>query len=536
MPSPCNGNGGMRMLQIKNLTITHKKDSKVLLKDFTWALNPGDKAAVIGEEGNGKSTFLKLLCDPALVEDYADYSGEIIRGRNHMGYLSQEPGRDFAGRTILEFFEESPVFYQQDYKELARVGRQLDLPADIFYSAQKVGTLSGGERVKLGLARILMEEPDVLLLDEPSNDLDLNTLKWLENFIQNCDLPLIYISHDETLLENTANVILHFEMLRRKTMPRHTIARQGYADYVKGRLAKMEHQEQVARKEEQDYKRQQERYRQIMEKVDHQQKNISRQDPHGGRLLKKKMHAVKSMGRRMERDHESQTRLPETEEAIMPAWTADNTLPAGKIVLEFDLDVLKVPGDAGEKILAENIHLKIRGPEKICIIGKNGAGKTTLLRQMAQKLLGRKDLVVVYMPQNYEEGMDFSKTPVEFLEHTGDKEAISRARAFLGSMKYTPDEMFHSIDSLSGGQRAKLFFLKMILDGANVLILDEPTRNFSPLSNPVIRRILREFRGCILSISHDRKYISQVCDTIYELTPRGLSQVFDAAKDGDREV
>lgn len=118
--------------------------------------------------------------------------------------------------------------------------------------------------------------------------------------------------------------------------------------------------------------------------------------------------------------------------------------------------------------------------------------------------------------------MDFSITPVDFLEATGEKAAISRVRTFLGSMKYTPDEMFHPIRDLSGGQKAKLFFVKMILDGANMLVLDEPTRNFSPLSNPVIRQILQEFQGCIISISHDRKYISQVCDRVCRFTPHGL--------------
>lgn len=528
------------MLQIKNLTITHKKDLKTLIRDFTWALNPGDKAAVIGEEGNGKSTFLKLLYDPELVEDYVEYSGEILKGGLKLGYLPQELDERCKSMSLLNYFEESAVFYNHTYKELARIGKTLDLDPELFYSDQRMGTLSGGEKVKAGMARILMDDPDVLLLDEPSNDIDLETLTWLEDFIKKCEKPIVYVSHDETLLENTANVVLHFEQLRRKTLPRYTVARTDYGTYVRKRLSKMEHQAQMARKEESDYKKQQERYRQIMQKVEHQQKSISRQDPHGGRLLKKKMHAVKSLGRRMEREHEGMTQLPDTEDAIMPSWIGDTSIPAGKTVLDFHLDTLyaskSVQTDPGKgdgaglygepgRILAENIHLKITGPEKVCIIGPNGSGKTTLLRRIAQELLSRRDIRCVYMPQNYEDQMDFSITPVDFLESTGEKEAISRVRTFLGTMKYTADEMFHPIRDLSGGQKAKLFFVKMILDGANVLILDEPTRNFSPLSNPVIRQILQEFQGCIISISHDRKYISQVCDHIYRFTPDGLELV-----------
>ena len=129
------------------------------------------------------------------------------------------------------------------------------------------------------------------------------------------------------------------------------------------------------------------------------------------------------------------------------------------------------------------------------------------------------------MPQNYEELLDLSKTPVEYLSVTGDKEEITRIRTYLGSMKYTADEMSHPIAELSGGQKAKVLLLKMSMSGADVLILDEPTRNFSPLSGPVIRQVLDAYGGVIISISHDRKYIRQVCHTTYQLTSGGLQHV-----------
>lgn len=113
-------------------------------------------------------------------------------------------------------------------------------------------------------------------------------------------------------------------------------------------------------------------------------------------------------------------------------------------------------------------------------------------------------------------------TPVEYLSKSGDKEEMTRIRTYLGSLKYTADEMEHPIRELSGGQKAKVLLLKMSLSDVNVLILDEPTRNFSPLSGPVIRQMVREFPGAVISISHDRKYISEVCDTKYELGKQGL--------------
>lgn len=198
----------------------------------------------------------------------------------------------------------------------------------------------------------------------------------------------------------------------------------------------------------------------------------------------------------------------------------NSQIPAGKTVIEYQLPLLTSPDR--QQLLAENIKLSIRGSEKICIVGDNGAGKTTLLKKIAEELLARKDLRAEYMPQNYEDMLELDMTPVEYLSKSGDKEEMTRIRTYLGSLKYTADEMEHPIRELSGGQKAKVLLLKMSLSDVNVLILDEPTRNFSPLSGPVIRQMVREFPGAVISISHDRKYISEVCDTKYELGKQGL--------------
>ena len=507
------------MLQVRKLHIAMKKDLRELVRDFTFALNPGDKAAIIGEEGNGKSTLLKLIYDENLVEGYVEWSGTIQKDGMILGYLSQELPEEDRDKTAYEFCCGEEAFLDSSPKEVADAAAKLRFPVDLFYSDRKMGTFSGGEKVKLRMALLTLRRPDCYLLDEPSNDLDIETLEWLESFIRECPQPVLYISHDEMLLENTANVIIHLEQLRRKTLPRYTVARMGYRRYVEERLSKFAHQEQVAKKEREEERKRQEKLRKIEQKVQHQLDNIAYSDrDHVGKMLKKKMKSVKSMEHRFDREREDMTEFPDSEEAILVGFGPDTAVPGGKTVVDFTLPRL----EAGGELLAENIRLYVRGAEHVCIIGNNGAGKTTLLRQIAGELLPRRDLKAAYMPQDYGETVDQGQTPVEFLAKSGEKEELTRVKTYLGSMKYTPEEQGHSIAELSGGQKAKLFFLKMILDGANVLVLDEPTRNFSPLSGPVIRGILRDFPGCIISVSHDRRYIGEACGTLYRMTPGGL--------------
>ena len=507
------------MLQVRKLHIAMKKDLRELVRDFTFALNPGDKAAIIGEEGNGKSTLLKLIYDENLVEGYVEWSGTIQKDGMILGYLSQELPEEDRDKTAYEFCCGEEAFLDSSPKEVADAAAKLRFPADLFYSDRKMGTFSGGEKVKLRMALLTLRRPDCYLLDEPSNDLDIETLEWLESFIRECPQPVLYISHDEMLLENTANVIIHLEQLRRKTLPRYTVARMGYRRYVEERLSKFAHQEQVAKKEREEERKRQEKLRKIEQKVQHQLDNIAYSDrDHVGKMLKKKMKSVKSMEHRFDREREDMTEFPDSEEAILVGFGPDTAVPGGKTVVDFTLPRL----EAGGELLARNIRLYVRGAEHVCIIGNNGAGKTTLLRQIANELLPRRDLKAAYMPQDYGETVDQGQTPVEFLAKSGEKEELTKVKTYLGSMKYTPEEQGHSIAELSGGQKAKLFFLKMILDGANVLVLDEPTRNFSPLSGPVIRGILRDFPGCIISVSHDRRYIGEACGTLYRMTPGGL--------------
>ena len=403
---------------------------------------------------------------------------------------------------------------------MADAAAKLRFPADLFYSDRKMGTFSGGEKVKLRMALLTLRRPDCYLLDEPSNDLDIETLEWLESFIRECPQPVLYISHDEMLLENTANVIIHLEQLRRKTLPRYTVARMGYRRYVEERLSKFAHQEQVAKKEREEERKRQEKLRKIEQKVQHQLDNIAYSDrDHVGKMLKKKMKSVKSMEHRFDREREDMTEFPRQRGGhsggLWPGHGGARGQDGGGLL----------PAAAGGRRGAA-------GPEHPAVCAGGGARVHHWEQRGGENYAAAADRERIaapagpegrlHAPRDYGETVDQGQTPVEFLAKSGEKEELTRVKTYLGSMKYTPEEQGHSIAELSGGQKAKLFFLKMILDGANVLVLDEPTRNFSPLSGPVIRGILRDFPGCIISVSHDRRYIGEACGTLYRMTPGGL--------------
>lgn len=173
-------------------------------------------------------------------------------------------------------------------------------------------------------------------------------------------------------------------------------------------------------------------------------------------------------------------------------------------------------------VLVDSLSFTLNDGERLALIGEEGNGKSTLLHLIRNTLEKRSDLRVFYMPQDAGDLLDFSRSPVELLSPSGKKEERSRAGILLGSMKFTADEMNHPSAGLSGGQKAKLMFLMIAESGANVLLLDEPTRNLSPLSGPVIRELLAEYPGCIITVSHDRRLIQEVCTRTVTLTPEGV--------------
>lgn len=506
------------MLQIRHLTITHLKDLKDLVNDLSLTVNAGDKVGIIGEEGNGKSTLLKLLMNDALVSDYVSYSGGIQKSYSHYAYLPQTLPENERKLSLNDYFF-GDLDIDLDYSKLYRFAQELHFDSERFTSQQTIATLSGGETLKVQLLKILSTNWDILFLDEPSNDLDTDTLIWLENFLQNTPQTVMFVSHDESLLGHTATKIVHLELVKKKQEARTTVRNLDYENYSQQRQTAFEKQAKDAKKEREEYQKTMEKHRRVKQSVEHVLRNTH--DSTAGRLVAKKMKNVLSQGKRFEREAAEMTELPTQADALNLQFSTITPLPSTKRVVTLKQMYLKV----GERTLAKNINFELLGQEKIGIIGENGAGKSTFIKELRNLLQKKKGITLGYMPQIYPDSLNEVDSPIDFLTSTG--EAIEREKILthLASLQFTRNEVQHSISQLSGGQKAKLLLLKMVLDQANVLLLDEPTRNFSPTSQPQVRKLFTDYSGAIITVSHDRTFLKEVCQKIYRLNETGIELV-----------
>lgn len=495
------------MLEINNLSINIKEHK--YLDNFNLVLNKYDKACIIGEEGNGKSTILKAILDKAF---YASINGNINTNNALIGYLPQKI--EFTG-LIYDYLFNSDYEYEMLNSNFYVEANKLNIDPQILY--RDFVSLSGGEKVKIGILKLKLHQYDLYLLDEPTNDLDIQTLEILESFINNCNSPILFVSHDETLIQNCANIIIHIEQLRKKTVCKYTIFHGSYYDYQEARNNHLNVQNRQALSDKKEYEVKKEKLNNLINKVHYAQNNVSRQNPHEGYVLKKKMKQLKSMDFKLSK--KDLREFPDSEESI-DFFFEDVKIPSGKNVLSFELDELIV----SDKVLATNIRLHLEGNKHIAIIGKNGCGKSTLIKKIYEDLIKRKDINVGYMPQNYEES--FNKVKVlNYLVEDNNAEDITKAMTMLGNMKFTSEEMMGDIKDLSGGLKAKLLLVKLALKKYDVLLLDEPTRNLSPLSTPIIAKALNKYQGAILFVSHDRALLKRCADCIFELNSNGLTQI-----------
>ncbi len=498
------------MFNIKNLTIKQIKGNKTLMDNFSVQFNANDKVVILGEEGTGKSSLLKVMA--GIKAMYINYESEYMTEKAIVAYVSQIPSDE---RSTFDFIYDTDTYFDyQKYYELLD-GFNID---EHLIDSRKFNRLSGGEKVKLSIIKSIMKNPDILLLDEPTNDLDLESIEYLEKLLQSLSIPILFASHDIRFIETVANRVIHFEQFKRRTESKVTLYNMDYVSFKTYRSSIIENHNIKANEEREQLEISLNRIEQIHDKV-HSTLSKEKND-FLGESLKRKMRAIKSHEKKLDKKKDALTDFIELEEPIQFILNTSEKAHRSKVYIDLSLQPLQIE----DNILSKSVRLNLIGNQKVAIVGNNGAGKSTLLKQV-MKSLEESRIDYLYMPQNYQEIYDVSKTAVELLKSEGDKEDITQVMNYLGSLRFTFEEMHNPFSSLSGGQKAKLFFADMARKKLEILIMDEPTRNLSPLSMETLIEALKNFNGAILTVTHDRNLIDAVFDVVYELTYEGLKQI-----------
>lgn len=500
------------MLQIQDLTINHKKDLNCLVNNLTITIQEGDKVAIIGEEGTGKSSLMAYLANPDKSPEHCLVSGSIQNSFHKSLYLPQILPEKLASLSIADFLYQDIDCENFDFNLLYQIAGQLGFDSNRFdEQEQTLGQLSGGERLKIQILKLLAQNPDLLFLDEPSSDLDLTTLEWLEKVIKNSPITMVFISHDEAFLSQTATKIIHLEKLKKGKDSRTLVANLDYDNYKRQRLEGFEKQNSLAKKEREEHRKRLDKLHQTKSAVHHALNTTK--DSSSGRLLKKKMKNLLSREKRYQKEAESFTPLPDNPDRINLHFKDDTSIKGRQALLIYDKENLTT---------GQTCDLTIHKQEKIAIVGQNGIGKSLLLKKLCHDLQ-LKWSKIGYMPQSYQDIFKTNQTVLDFLNTDTSKE--QEARLLLASLNFNRQEIFHSVAKLSGGQIAKLFLAKMVIEEKTLLLLDEPTRYLSPTSQPEIRRLLKDYQGTLITVSHDRRFIADVCDKVYELNEKELKQI-----------
>ena len=521
------------MLLIQAASIEYAYGGNDVLTGATFEIRQGDRLALIGANGSGKSTLFRLMAG-----ELRPQSGALTLARGtRVGLLTQEPRFD-PGQTVhdaIALAAGDPAALEARARELegqmgeaasdealtaimdayAAVLERLDgggesataegvLAGLGFPEAdvdRPIARLSGGEKKLVGLARLLTENPDVLLLDEPDNHLDFAGKAWLEAYVRAHRGAVAIISHDRYFIDRTANRIFELENGSIEGYP------GAYAAYVATKRARLERGAQLRELQEREFRK--------LKASAEQLTQWARQNP-------KFASRAENMRRKMaeERERLESTPAPNLNpRQIDVAFTSER---GSTLVLE----AKGLAKSFGERVVFEPFDLEIRHGEAAGLVGANGSGKTTLFRIVRGEerpsagtfRLGPSTVAGYYAQE--QETLDPASTPMETvrrLQPMSEQSAIG----FLHRYLFTRDDMLNAIGGLSGGQRARLQIAVLILQGANLLLLDEPTNN---LDIPSVERLeeallvfLDEGRGTILTISHDRAFLDAICTRIVEL-------------------
>ena len=502
-----------------------------VLRDVTWEVKSGDRIGLVGVNGAGKSTQLRII---AGLEEPS--SGQVVRqGDPRIVFLQQEFDVDVRRTVREELFQafgeaakvrnrqgqvelamaseraaEDPDHLQELIEELGRLqtrfeglhGYELDaridklLPTIGFNEAKAerlVGDYSGGWQMRIALGKILLQEPDLLLLDEPTNHLDMATIEWLEGYLTEINVPLVVISHDRTFLDRVCNQIVETE---------RGISRSYLGNYS-------QHLEQKALEREAS-----------QSAFDRQQKELAAQQAYIDRFRASATRSTQAKSR--EKLLEKVERIDAPVESLGgPQFQFPPAPRSGRQIALID----NLTHYYDDNILFLEANLEVERGDRIAFVGPNGAGKSTLLRLVmgleqpseGSARLGEHNVEAGYFAQNQAEALDREKTVIDTLFEAVPDWTQTQVRSLLGSFCFSNDAVFKQVGQLSGGEKARLALALMLLSPCNLLVLDEPTNHLDIPAKQMLEDALMQYEGAALLVSHDRTFIARVANRIVEL-------------------
>jgi ATP-binding cassette subfamily F protein 3 len=502
-----------------------------VLRDITWEVKGGDRIGLVGVNGAGKSTQLRII---AGLEEPS--SGQVIRqGAPRIAYLQQEfdvdPGRSVREELFQAFGEAAGVLERQRQVELEMASEQAAADADhlnrlidqlghlqsrfealhgyeldaridrllptIGFTAeqaeQRVGDFSGGWQMRIALGKILLQEPDLLLLDEPTNHLDVETIQWLEGYLLEQGAALVLISHDRAFLDRVCNQIVETE--------------RGVSRCYLGNYSQHLEQKALERQASQAA-------------FDRQQKDLASQQAYIDRFRASATRSTQAKSREKLLDKVERIEAP-LESLSGPRFRFPPAPRSGRLVAR----VHDLSHSYGERLLFLGASLEVERGDRIAFVGPNGTGKSTLLRLImgleepddGQAGLGEHHVVAGYFEQNQAEALDLNRTVIDTVFEQVPDWSQTQVRALLGSFGFSNDDVFKPAEKLSGGEKARLALALMLLTPRNLLILDEPTNHLDIPAKQMLEEALTAFEGAVLVVSHDRYFISRVANRIVEI-------------------
>jgi len=474
------------LLSAEHLSINF--GSRQLLDDVNFYLNEGDKVCVIGINGTGKSTFLKVLSGVTEPD-----GGTISRNPNvQVSLLPQNPVMEESATVLEQVFLHFPAEFRElnEYEAKAMLNR-----LGITDFSQKVGTLSGGQRKRVALAAALIHPADVLILDEPTNHLDSEMVAWLEDWLRRFKGSLVMVTHDRYFLERVVN---HITELSRGKLYHYEA---NYSKYLELREQRAEMAEASERK------------RQSILRVERE-----------WIMRGCKARTTKSKERIQRYEALLNQEAPETDEAVQMAAASSRL---GKKIIELR-DVSKAFD--GRPIVSRFSYNLLRG-DRIGIVGRNGAGKSTLLHLMAGELAPDSGTVevgaTVKIGHFSQEGreLDLNQRVYDFIHDIADEvrtdEGTFSANQMMERFLFPGDLQSVPIGRLSGGERRRLYLLSVLMEAPNVLLLDEPTNDLDVTTLSILEDYLLGFPGPILAVSHDRFFLDKLAESIFEVRGDG---------------